>query len=42
MERQLARGELREEARAQFSFALAKALEDRGEYRPRLRTVRRG
>ena len=32
MQAQLASGRLSQEARAQFSFALAKALEDRGEY----------
>ena len=32
MERQLARGDLGAEQRVQFSFALAKAREDRGEY----------
>ena len=32
MERQLARDDLGEEQRVQFSFALAKAREDRGEY----------
>ncbi|HWN07057.1 MAG TPA: sulfotransferase, partial [Steroidobacteraceae bacterium] len=32
MERQLARADLGEEQRVQFSFALAKAREDRGEY----------
>jgi tetratricopeptide (TPR) repeat protein len=32
MQRQLARGDLGDETRVQFSFALAKALEDRGEH----------
>ncbi|HKY91142.1 MAG TPA: sulfotransferase, partial [Nevskiaceae bacterium] len=34
MRSQLASGKLADEARVQFSFALAKALEDRGEYAP--------